>query len=459
MTFPTGTVTALRRLASLWAAALLFAGCTGVQLPTGGTPLPAQQAATSTPIPTAPAVARPTYIVQRGDVQETLKFTGRWQPRDQTLLAFDIAGTVRRVQVRTGDTVQAGQLLADYQIQTLEDSLTSAQNALEVAKIRLENGSVTGVGSVADAEVALANARLSLERTKLGNPWTGVASAKISLENAQNSLRAAERDYDDVISKANNPPSAVNGAYDKLIAARNALRTAQISYDSAAQSYATYQYQIAQAENAIIQSQLNLEKAKRGAGDPTLAQAVTDAQLKVTQLQNQIKQSSLYAPSDGEVLSVIIKPGDQVKAFDTVITIGRANPKEVIASIAIGDAQKLSVGLVGIAQVVNRPETAVQCIVRRIPQNARDADQTTRVAASFDNLATGTLIEVEMPLQVRRNVLWLPPAAVRTFQNRSFVVLQLPDGVRSVDVTVGLRTTDRVEIQSGVNEGDIVVAP
>ena len=49
-----------------------------------GTPgaAPAQQVPTSTPIPTAPAVARPTYLVQRGDVQETLEFTGRWQPRD-----------------------------------------------------------------------------------------------------------------------------------------------------------------------------------------------------------------------------------------------------------------------------------------------------------------------------------------------------------------------------------------
>ncbi len=64
-----------------------------------------------------------------------------------------------------------------------------------------------------------------------------------------------------------------------------------------------------------------------------------------------------------------------------------------------------------------------------------------------------------MPLNVRQNVLWLPPAAVRTFQNRTFVVLQTPDGPRSVDVEIGLRTTDRVEIKSGVREGDVVIGP
>src|SRR5258708_4739313 len=76
----------------------------------------AQVAPTATPIPTAPAVAKPTYLVQRGDVQNILDFTGRWQPRDQLTLSFEIAGTVRRVNVKQGDAVTAGQLLVDYQI-------------------------------------------------------------------------------------------------------------------------------------------------------------------------------------------------------------------------------------------------------------------------------------------------------------------------------------------------------
>src|SRR5205823_10840066 len=188
-----------------------------------------------------------------------------------------------------------------------------------------------------------------------------------------------------------------------------------------------------------IQAQLNLLKARTGGADPQKQQAVRSAQLRVDQLKAQIAQSSLVAPSAGEVLEVTIKPGDQVQAFATVMTIGRPLPKEAVASLAIGDAQKLSVGLVGICMVLNQPETAVQCVVRRIPTSARDADQSTRVAASLEdlNLPTGQLIDIQMPLQVSKNVLWLPPAAIRTFQNRTFVVLQTPDGPRSVDVEIG----------------------
>ena len=176
-------------------------------------------------------------------------------------------------------------------------------------------------------------------------------------------------------------------------------------------------------------------------------------------MEAEIARSSLYAPIDGEILEVSITPGGTVQAYTTVITIGRSEPKEVLGSLAIADANRLSVGMTGVCQVANQPQTAVQCAVRRIPLSAQDADQTTRVAASLEGQPSGQLIEVDMPLQVREDVLWLPAAAVRTFQNRTFVVLQAADGERAVDVELGLQTDDRIEIMSGVNEGDVVVAP
>jgi multidrug efflux pump subunit AcrA (membrane-fusion protein) len=420
----------------------------------------AQQAAapTSTPIPTAPAVARPTYLVQRGDVQEILDFPARWQPRDQMQLSFEISGTVRRVNVKRNDTVTAGQLLADFQITDLENQLASAQLDLESAQTSLESGTTGSVQTVADAEIALANARLDLDKTKAGSPWTDLVSAKNGLESAKQGLENAQRSYDDAVSHPDSNANSVDSAYNQLQSAKISLRNAQNSYNAAAQRFNNYQFDIARSENGVTQAELNLQKARQG-GDASQQQQVRAAQLKIDQIQANIARSSLYAPIDGQILEVDIKPGDQADAFKTVIIIGKPEPKEAVASLAIGDAQKLSVGMVGVCQVLNRPETAVQCAVRQIPLSSRDADQTTRVAASLDNVTVGQSIEVKMPLQVRQNVLWLPPAAVRTFQNRVYVVLQTPDGPRPVDVQIGLQTDDRVEIISGVNEGDVVEGP
>lgn len=438
---------------ALMALLMLVSACTN------GDPNTNDPSATITSIPTAPAAARPKYTVQRGNVEEIFEFSGRWQPRDQMELSFEINGTIRQVNVRQGDAVSTGQLLADYQIEDLEEQLVSAELSLETAQTNLETGAGTDVQSVEDAEIRLANAKLSLEQTRASRDWTGVANARISLDAAQRDLENAEQAYQEALSHPEQGASAVDNAYTQLLNAQDNLRRAENSYFSAAQSYNNAEFNIKQQENSVIEAELALERARSGQGDPSGLENLRQAQLKVDQLKADIARSSLYAPIDGVILEVSISPGDQVTAYNAVMTIGLPEPKEVIASLAIGDAQNLSAGMVGVCQVANKPETAVQCAVRRIPSSNRDADQTTRIAAGFENLTDGQLIQVYMPLQIRENVLWLPPAAIRTFQNRTFVVLDTPDGQRSVDVELGLQTDDRVEIVSGVNEGDVVVGP
>ncbi len=453
----------MQRLLSLLATILFTAGvlaACGTEGAVSGNSA-AQAAPTETPFPTAPAVARPTYVVQRGTVQDTLEFTGRWRPRDQLPLAFEIAGSVRGVYVRTGDTVAEGQLLADYDTTDLQRQLDSELLNLETAQRNLESGSSGSVDAVVDAEIRLANARLNLESTRAGNPWTSVASARESLETARRNLERAERDYDDARSRPQDPGAAqaIEQAYRNLEDARQRVREAEISYQQAAQSYNNYQYQIANAENSVIEAELALERARAGGeADPSRVQAVRQAQLNIDRITAEIAQASLVSPIGGVVLEVNIQAGDDVRAFDTVIVVGLPEPREVIAELAYGDASQLNIGDVGVCEVFNRPETAVQCAVRRIPLSAREADQTTRVAAILSpDLPDGAQILVRMPLETREAVLWLPPVAIRTFQNRNFVVVQTPDGERGVDVVLGLQTDDRVEIVSGVNEGDVVI--
>lgn len=112
---------------ALMALLMLVSACTN------GDPNTNDPSATITSIPTAPAAARPKYTVQRGNVEEIFEFSGRWQPRDQMELSFEINGTIRQVNVRQGDAVSTGQLLADYQIEDLEEQLVSAELSLETA--------------------------------------------------------------------------------------------------------------------------------------------------------------------------------------------------------------------------------------------------------------------------------------------------------------------------------------
>jgi multidrug efflux pump subunit AcrA (membrane-fusion protein) len=438
---------------------LLLTACSSANPGPDNNPVGAQAAPTSTPVPTAEIAARPTYTVQRGDVEDIFSFTGRWQPRDQMPLSFPVSGTISQVNVKRGDAVNAGDLLAQFDTSSLENQLSNAQLQLETAQSNVSSSATGDIQSVENAQISLANAQLSLENTKAGSPWTSVASARNSLDAANQSLENAQRNYRDALSHPENPASTVDSAYQQVLSAQNQVKNAQNSYFSAAQNFNNYQFQVEQSENQVIQAQINLQRAIEAASAGVSDENVRSAQLSIDQINQQIADSSLYAPISGVILDVTIAPGDAVQAYATVITIGLPEPKEVIANLAISDANRLSVGMVGVCEVVNHPETAVGCVVRSIPLSSKDADQTTRVAASLSNVADNQLIDVEMPLQIVKNVLWLPPSVIRTFQNRTFVVLQTPDGPRTVDVTLGLQTTDRVEITSGVNEGDVVIAP
>jgi hypothetical protein len=73
-------------------------------------------------------------------------------------------------------------------------------------------------------------------------------------------------------------------------------------------------------------------------------------------------------------------------------------------------------------------------------------------------LTVGELATVSIILQQKENVLWLPPAAIRTYQGRNFCVVQNPDGTQQrVDVLLGITTDERVEIVSGLSQGQTIV--
>jgi hypothetical protein len=74
-------------------------------------------------------------------------------------------------------------------------------------------------------------------------------------------------------------------------------------------------------------------------------------------------------------------------------------------------------------------------------------------------LELGELATVIILLEQKEDVLWLPPAAIRSFQGRDFVVIREGDVQQRVDVRLGLESEERVEILEGVEEGQIVVGP
>ncbi|MGD9048981.1 MAG: biotin/lipoyl-binding protein, partial [Anaerolineae bacterium] len=97
---------------------------------------------TPTPLPTPILPENPVYTVEVGTVVQTLEFTGRASPVLQQELFFETGGNVGEVFVAAGDWVQTGQVLAELDIDDLQQQLSQKLLSQETAELKFEQSQI-----------------------------------------------------------------------------------------------------------------------------------------------------------------------------------------------------------------------------------------------------------------------------------------------------------------------------
>jgi multidrug efflux pump subunit AcrA (membrane-fusion protein) len=170
------------------------------------------------------------------------------------------------------------------------------------------------------------------------------------------------------------------------------------------------------------------------------------------------------------LLSLSLTEGRMVDGYKTVAVIAKPSDLEVSAEPTDKDLQELYEGMPVVVAPVSRPGDVIKGSIRRLPYpyggggrsvGAEEEDTSTRVTLEVTvdeaGLERGDLVRVTVVLERKDDVLWLPPQAVRTFEGREFVVVQDGEAQLRVDVKVGIESEDRVEIEEGLTEGQIVI--
>ncbi|MCL5994452.1 MAG: HlyD family efflux transporter periplasmic adaptor subunit, partial [Chloroflexi bacterium] len=219
----------------------------------------------------------------------------------------------------------------------------------------------------------------------------------------------------------------------------------------------------------------NVESLKQGV-DPLLVNDVKRAELALKTLKAQVSDAQIVAPFDGRVMSLRISPGSPVEGFVAVVVVADPAVLEITADPNSTVLTDLKEGMNTDVTLVNVPDKTMTGKIRQLPYpygsggatkndttNA-ETDTSTRISLDAEalqgvTLELGDLARVVVILEKKTDVLWLPPQAVRTFEGRKFVVIQDGDGQRRVDVKVGIQSEDRVEIEEGLQEGQVAVAP
>lgn len=425
---------------------------------------------TPTPFPTPVVAEKPLYTVQRGTVVTTLEFRGRVSPVTEQELFFETDGYVKTVYVAQGDVVQADDLLAELEVSDLENQLAQAEVALGTAELRLSQAEQENADALAEACIALEQARLRLAQSQAQDVDSDVTIAYVSLTQAQQAEADAEREYYESVERHEQwgewgEPQASVDAYKRAWdQARDNLTTAQARYHQAvtARDNVTYTLQLQTKEVEL--AELRVEKLERGI-DPLLRQEVEKARLDVKRLQDRIADARLVAPFAGRVLSLDVRAGDLAAAYKTALVLGDPGALEITADLSAAELSQMSIGQAATVRLLNRPDQDYAGHVRQLPYpygggaGGETDDSAARIAPDDPTVALeiGELATVVIFLEQRDDVLWLPPAAIRSFQGRDFVVIQDDDIQRRVDVRLGLESEERVEILEGVQEGQVVV--
>ncbi len=264
---------------------------------------------TATPIPTVEA--------SRGVISQ-----GNLVPKDYMYLSFPGGGHVANVQVKQGDQVTAGQVLASLgDREQYQASVTAAQlevqNAQQVLNDLNSNADITSSNawlalldaksSLIQAEIAWADVDTDTYQKKVDDAELKVSDMKTGLDDAQTAFdKVANLDKSNTTYKA----------------AETDLKKAQLDYDNAvherdqliiARDRAQANLQLAQALQ--IKAQHDYDVTRQGP-DPekvTLAQMNLDtAQAHLTAAQSALNNLDLKAPFNGSVVEVNVSNGQLV---------------------------------------------------------------------------------------------------------------------------------------------------
>jgi len=359
-----------------------------------------------TPIPTAVTPTKPIYTVEKGQVVYQLEFSGRIAPVVEQALAFSIDGTISQVHVRREDTVQGGELIAELDTSGLEADLVLAQSALDIAQTRLD--------TVVTEKVS-ARRRAELRRD------------------------LAQLDLDYARTQAGDEPTAEQ------------------------------QYQIDRLSLELELAQLDLDQLDTTV-DPVLQADVQQAALRVAELENAIANAVLYAPFGGQIISLNAAAGRTVSVGQAIGVIADPSQIDISANLRDKQLQEMVEDMRVTITAIGRPGDPLDGTVRRLPYpygrggelNTSDAGEAVRI--SFDQHAEassqyqlGDRVDVSIVIIERNDALWLPPAAIRDFNGRKFVVVQSDGAQQRIDVTLGITGDGRVEILDGLAKGQTII--
>ena len=336
----------------------------------------------------------------RADLSRSLSLTAEFIPFQEVEVMSKVSGYIKRIYVDIGDRVHTGQVLAVLEVPEMNDDLARAAAGVQRSEAEVKRAQ----GDLERAQASHEIAHLASERLQ------GVAKTKPGL--------VAEQEIDD--------------ARGKDLALEAQVAAAQSTLQANGQQTA-----VSQAEQARYKTMYNYTKViapfdgvvtMRYGNTGTMIQAGTSSQ---SQAMPVVRLSE-----------------------NTLLRLMLPVPESAVSRIRIGQQVEVKV-----PSLEGRSFTGK---IARFTDKVTTATRTMETEVDVPNpkliLIPGMYATVDLRLENHRGVLSIPVSAADLTSAESRVFKVTPENkIDVVPVKLGLETSDRVEVLSGLKEGDAVV--
>lgn len=316
---------------------------------------------------------------QRRELTQVLKLPASLEPGEVADLYAKTSGYVQKLYVDIGSRVREGDVLLEIDVPEMLDELKQAQAVLaakeaNVQALRAKAAQAESMIVTAKAEVRRSEAELAL--------WRITAERKQQLFDEK---AISEQDLDEATS-------------------RLAVMEAQIQNTQSKVAAAVAEHTAVEADVAVAQSQVAVEKAN------------------LDRLSTLMAYTTVRAPFDGVITQRHVDPGAFVRsaaesATTPLLTVARVDYLRLVLNVPESDAPYVGVGTQLEAQCNALGSEPLRVNVTRTAMALRENTRTMRAEADIDNpdgrLLPGLYARTTVLLETEAQALMIPSKAVR----------------------------------------------
>ena len=453
--------------------------------------------------------------VTRGTITQTIDAVGNIEAVPSAVMNWKTSGVVGLVNVKIGDQVKEGDVLATLVDSSVDSSILTAQNDLLTAKLTLETLKA-GNMQLQTATQALAEAKRAYDKELAGREWwivTGVSDAaidaarekyyetksvfwnaqqeyeKLALAVKQTDAQSAAVELTPVAAAENTvvtqassdqstTPVETKEPNDLLTIARDkayeTMKTTELAFNKASRNL---NYLIGNGygnNNVVEQAFLEFDVAKA-----TLAEAeatwqaykdgtpyIKAAEAKVQALQNMVNFAKIIAPFNGTVTDLLASKGQTVASGEEALQLDDVNTLKITFSVSEVDVNKLAIGQEAEITFAAISGKTYHGVVEQVGRAGSDSSGVVQFYATIkmldadEHVKPGFSASISIITNKVEDVLLVPSAAVMTnaANTKSFVLVSINGKNTPVEVEVGSRDDSYTQISSSsLKEGDTVM--